>query len=86
MSAPVNTEELSTGGNGGIVIVNTDTTTPPAGAVFAAITSLDAGVAFDISTGNIDLTTLTSLPAGTTVFGRWTSLKLSGGQAVVYYA
>ena len=77
-------------GQGGSVLKSgdyTDPCTPPSGKAIVAIQALNANVVMASSnpeTGFADLLTST-IPAGSTVLGRWTSVTLTSGNAIIYF-
>ena len=80
---PVNSSEAFTGGNGAVVVGN-GAATIPAGATVVAITALAAG---NITTtgGTHGALSAVPVPAGVTIFGRWTAVTGSvGNQAIAY--
>jgi hypothetical protein len=71
-------------GNLGVTpITGTDATTPDTGYVFTALQAL-ADTVVAANTGNHDLTAYTVIPAGTIVYGLWTSITLTSGEVAVY--
>lgn len=74
---------------GGKAITGTSAVTPTSGRYFAAINVMaDAVVSAqgDITdVDNPDLTALTTIPAGTVLYGMWNSITLTSGQAIAYY-
>lgn len=76
-------------GQGGSVLeTGTDAVTPPSGKVIAAIQALNANVVISASSpesGFANLTSGTTIPAGSTVLGRWTSVTLTSGNAIIYF-
>ncbi len=75
---------------GGEVLLEDETSA--AGKVVVAILSLSDSTALTSETAN-PVTTISdglnlgiqAIPAGVTVYGRWTKLTLGGGVAIVYY-
>jgi len=75
-------------GQGGSTLqAGSGTQTPPSGKTIVAIQALNANVVMASSTpetGFVDLLTST-IPAGSTVLGRWTSVTLTSGNAIIYF-
>ena len=86
----VELQENVIGGNGGVAIVGTSATASGTGKVFYAISALTETVvaAATTNTGftSPGITTLAALPAGSIVYGQWTSITLTSGECVCYYA
>jgi|SaaInl7_100m_RNA_FD_contig_41_2508149_length_379_multi_2_in_0_out_0_1 hypothetical protein len=81
MSVPVNSAEAFSGGLGAIV-VGSGAITISAGDTVVAITALASGQITTV--GNYALTAAT-IPAGTTIFGRWTAVTgAASNQAIAY--
>ncbi len=88
MSLIRQTEILETqlGNLGSKSIIGTSAVTPDSGvftfihfvAASVVTTQTDAGVV------NADLSALASIPAGTTVYGKWSSITLTSGEAIGY--
>jgi hypothetical protein len=80
----------SIGATGSKSITGAAAVTPPAGYYFFAIQIIaDTVVAAQGNvTGatNADLTDFTSIPAGTTIFGKFSSVTLTSGEAIGYLA
>ena len=77
-----------TGGNGGILIDDTSAHTLTEGK-YAAITALDGSVVLDaseMSSGSNweDFDADLAVPQGVTVYGRFSTVQLTGGTAVAY--
>lgn len=75
---------------GGKSITGTSAVTPDAGYYFIAIQIIaDAAVSAqgDVDGArNPDLTALTTIPAGVTVYGKFDSVTLTSGEAIGYYS
>ena len=70
------------GGYGGKYVATTDATTPSSGYSFIAIQVItDCSITL---VGNITGITTVALPAGTIVYGRYTSLTLASGSVIAY--
>lgn len=81
MSAPVNSSEAFSGGSGAVV-VGSGAITVPSGSVVVAITALATGQITTV--GNYALSSA-EIPAGTTIFGRWTAVTgAASNQAIAY--
>jgi hypothetical protein len=81
-------DQIAMGQGGSVLQSGSGTVTPPSGKVIAAIQALNANVVMASSspeTGFADLVSGTTIPAGSTVLGRWTSIVLSEGNAIVYF-
>lgn len=78
--------ETNLGNLGSKAITGTGAVTPDEGvftfihfvAASAVTTQTDAGVV------NADLSAIASIPAGTTVYGKWSSITLASGEAIGY--
>ena len=85
-----NRAEESMGGVGSKAITGTSAVTPPTGYYFFAIQVVADMVvsAQGNLTGatNADLTTITSIPAGVVIYGKFDSITLSTGDAIGYLA
>lgn len=82
---------LSTHGMiGSKAITGTSVVTPADGYYFCAITAMAATVVAsqgDVSgSTNATLSGITSIPAGVTIYGKFSSITLTSGQAIGYYA
>ena len=74
--------ETSIGSLGGQYIADTDATTPATGFKFVAIQVITACTITLV--GNITGITTVALPAGTIIYGRYTSLTLASGSVIAY--
>lgn len=77
-----------TGLQGGQVITDTATYTPPTGEAWHAIQVIEQAVISAITTNlttSANLVAVT-LPAGLVIYGRCTSLKLTSGKVIAYQA
>ena len=79
----VEAQNAALGQNGSILIDDTNAHTGP----FAAITALE-DAAVDVS--ECDMSFITdvadfTIPKGTTIFGRFTSIELDSGKVIAYY-
>ena len=72
------------GGGGAVYISDATTTVAPAGSRFIAFTALDAST-IDVSGTEGTIDAAIPVPKGTTVFGRWSSLKFAAGAKVLAY-
>lgn len=80
----------SVGALGSNEITGVGAVTPTTGFYFFAIQIIaDTVVAAQVdvtNATNADLTALTSIPAGTVVYGKWSSITLTSGEAIGYLA
>lgn len=80
----------SVGALGGKAITGTNAVTPDSGYYFFAIQIIaDAVVSAQGNVAgatNVTLSSLSTIPAGATIFGKWNSITLTSGVAVGYYA
>ena len=78
-------------GQGGSVLKSGDYSeacVPPNGKAIVAIQALNANVVMASSspeTGFAELVSGTTIPAGSTVLGRWASATLTSGNAIIYF-
>lgn len=86
MSHTVMTLEDTAYNNGCEYIGDTIAHTPPTGKYFFAITALTAATVSALAGEKITGTAITtiSIPAGVTIYGRFTSVTLSAGTAMAY--
>jgi hypothetical protein len=92
MSTPTELSDiagLAAGEYGSKAITGTGAVTPATGYYFAALHAMaDTVVA---AQGNLDdavnatLSSITSIPAGSILFGQWNSITLTSGQMIAYY-
>ena len=76
------------GQGGSILKSGSGAVAPPSGKAIVAIQALNANVVMASSvpeTGFADLVSGTTIPAGSTVLGRWTSVTLTSGNAIIYF-
>lgn len=81
--------EVSLGQYGSKEITGTSAVTPPTGYYFVAIQMVADTVVSaqtDYGTTNADLTAYTTLTDGQIVYGKWTSITLTSGEAIGYLA
>ena len=87
MSSPVNSSEAFSGGSGAMII-GSGSNAISAGDTVVAITALATGqISTDPATGKSNyLLTNVEIPAGTTIFGRWTGsiTGAASNQAIAY--
>ena len=79
---------VSLGDFGSKSITGTSAVTPATGKTFTAIQAISnivVSAQTDKGTSNMDLTDFTTILAGTVVFGKWSSITLSSGEAIGYY-
>ena len=79
----------SVGGSGSKAITGTSAVTPPSGFYFFAIQVLSDAVVSaqtDGITNQADLSAYTSIGAGSIVYGNWSSITLTSGEAIGYLA
>jgi hypothetical protein len=78
------------GATGAKEITGTEAVTPADGYYFFALQAMAATVVAaqsDVSGAvNADLATITSIPAGAIIYGKWDSITLTSGQMIGYYA
>jgi hypothetical protein len=74
----------SLGFSGGKYINDTDAVTPDDGYVFFAVYVITTAEITLV--GNIDGITSVSVPAGLTIYGRFTSCTLASGSVIAYHA
>lgn len=75
------------GMNGGKAITGTSKVTPAAGTYFCAIlATASCVVASQENVTGSDNPTLGPIPAGATVYGKFSSITLTSGTAIGYYA
>jgi hypothetical protein len=78
------------GATGSKAITGTDAVTPADGYYFFALQAMATTVVAaqgDVSGAvNADLTTITGIPAGVIIYGKWDSITLTSGQMIGYYA
>ena len=78
------------GATGSKAITGTSAVTPADGYYFFALQAMAATVV--AAQGNVsgavnaDLTTITSIPVGAVVYGKWNSITLTSGEMIGYYA
>lgn len=80
-------DQIAMGQGGSVLQAGIGTVTPPSGKAIVAIQALNANVLMASSnpeTGFADLLTST-IPAGSTVLGRWTTITLTSGNAIIYF-
>ncbi len=78
------------GATGSKAITGTNAVTPADGYYFFALQAMAATVVAaqgDVSGAvNASLATITSIPAGAIIYGKWNSITLASGQMIGYYA
>lgn len=78
------------GVTGSKAITGTSAVTPPEGYYFFKIQTMAATVVaaqVDVTDAvNVDLTSITSIPVGSEVYGKWSSITLTSGEAIGYLA
>lgn len=83
-----NRSEEVMGGCGSKAITGTSAVTPPTGYYFFAIqvmVDMVVSAKSDVSGAtNGDITTFTNIPAGTILFGKFSSITLTSGEALGY--
>lgn len=80
--------ETRLGNLGSKEITGTSAVLPETGKVFTFIHFVAASVVTtqtDSGITNADLSALTSIPVGTTVYGKWSSITLTSGEAIGYF-
>ena len=73
----------TSGGDGAVIIDDTSETTPDSGYVFYALQSL-VNATVSAVTGNVENLAGKTLSEGTIIYGRFTSVTLSGGSVIAY--
>ncbi len=78
------------GATGSKAITGTSAVTPADGYYFFALQAMAATVVAaqgDVSGAtNATLSSITSIPAGAIIYGKWNSITLTSGQMIGYYA
>jgi len=80
--------ETSLGNQGSKAITGVVAVTPTAGNFFTCLQVIeDAQVSAqtDVDIVNADLSTITTIPAGQFIYGKWKSITLTSGSMIGYY-